>query len=181
MEDGSSARPAPTEESSLLSLLKEQIQRDGPITFASFMQQSLYHPRFGYYANQVPGHDVHYATSPSITPRFGRRAAQAEWATEPDELPPVVGCVLANEVLDNFPVHVLQKAGEEQLLEVYVTLEGDQLVEQLGLLSNAALAEPTQQAAVYLGEGDRCEVCLGLPEWCLQAVQLPPWSGVTYS
>src|SRR5256885_699275 len=39
--------------------------------------------------------------------RLGTAAELAQWAPTLDESPPVAGCVLANEVLDNFPFHRL--------------------------------------------------------------------------
>ena len=56
--------------------------------------------------------------------------------------PAAAGCVLAHEVLDNFPVHVLEVAGGGDVREVYVDIEGSRLVERLGPLSDGALSEP---------------------------------------
>ena len=63
-----------------------------------------------------------------------------------DESPPVVGCVLANEVLDNFPFHRLQLYRNGEVREVYVDLEGERPVERLGPLSAGGLAETARQA-----------------------------------
>jgi hypothetical protein len=53
--------------------------------------------------------------------------------------------VLANEVLDNFPVHILEvtKAGSVQ--EVYVDIDADGFVERLGALSDTTLAAPARR------------------------------------
>jgi SAM-dependent MidA family methyltransferase len=100
-----------------------------------------------------------------------REVSRAEWAEDLDELPPVVGCIIANEVLDNFPVHVFQVVGEGQVQEIYVDLEGDRLVERLGPLSDPALAGPTGEASAHLSEGDRFEVSPGFDHWCRQAAR----------
>jgi SAM-dependent MidA family methyltransferase len=76
--------------------------------------------------------------------------------------------VLVNEVLDNFPVHVLE-AVPDGVQEVYVDLNGAGLVERLGPLSTRALEEPARAAADVLTVGDRFEVCLGLDAWCREA------------
>lgn len=98
-----------------------------------------------------------------------RAASKAEWAGDLEELPPVVGCVIANEVLDNFPVHVLQAVGDGQIQEVYVDLDGDLLVERLGPLSDPALAGPVAEASPHLRKGDRFVVAPGFKDWCRQA------------
>jgi len=36
----------------LEQVIRKKIDRAGPITFESFMDLSLYHPEFGYYANK---------------------------------------------------------------------------------------------------------------------------------
>ena len=79
------------------------------------------------------------------------------------------GCVLANEVLDSFPVHVLEVARRGDCQEVYVDLEGRSVVEVLGPISEDALAVPSSRGAAYLEAGNRFEVCLQLDEWFAQA------------
>ena len=78
--------------------------------------------------------------------RLGTAAELAQWAPALDEPPPVVGCVLANEVLDNFPFHRLQLYRNGEVREVYVDLEGERPVERLGPLSAGGLAETARQA-----------------------------------
>lgn len=61
----------------LTAVLLERIARQGPLTFADFMQACLYHPDYGYYTQRVPaspaGRD--YVTSPQVGPLFGRLLA----------------------------------------------------------------------------------------------------------
>ncbi|MGB9281650.1 MAG: SAM-dependent methyltransferase [Pseudonocardiaceae bacterium] len=100
--------------------------------------------------------------------RLGPAASSAEWSTDLSD-PPVVGCVLGNEVLDNFPVHVLEVATAGSVQEIYVDVDGDGFVERLGALSDATLAEPARQAAAHLAPGSRFEVCSGVEAWCRDA------------
>jgi SAM-dependent MidA family methyltransferase len=102
---------------------------------------------------------------------LGGLPIKVEWAGDLDELPPVVGCVIANEVLDNFPVHVLQAIADGQVQEVYVDLQGDRLVERLGPLSDPALEGPARQASPHLRQGDRFAVSPGFEKWCRQATR----------
>ncbi|MDE2900051.1 MAG: SAM-dependent methyltransferase [Chloroflexota bacterium] len=93
-----------------------------------------------------------------------------QWVTS-DGLPVrgIVGCVLANELLDAMPVtRFAVKGGVAR--EVYVTLDGDGFVEVLG--------EPTSDARIVLEyfasllpDGYRGEVCTKAHEWAMEAVR----------
>ena len=101
--------------------------------------------------------------------RLGSAARRAEWTPGLGGAAPVCGCVLANEVLDAFPVHVLEVAGDGDVREVFVGLDGDRFVETLGPLSTASLDAASRQAAACLKVGSRFEICLELDEWFAQA------------
>jgi SAM-dependent MidA family methyltransferase len=103
--------------------------------------------------------------------RLGSAATSADWAPRLGEPPPAAGCVLANEVLDNFPVHALEVIDGDRAGEIYVDIDGNHLVERLGPLSTPALAGPAQEAASHLDEGARFELCPELETWCCQASQ----------
>lgn len=185
----------------LESLLLEGIRRDGPITFAAYMEQALYHPDHGYYSAPSPrtGWSGHYVTSAEIGPVYGelwarglraiwdalgrpslfevvevgageagfaaamlaaldpqlaaaltyrliernpalrRRQEEAlarwegiEWSGSLEDAPrSSAGVVLANEVLDNLPVHLVTSSGGE-LQEVWVKEEAGRLGTMLG-------------------------------------------------
>lgn len=76
----------------------------------------------------------------------------------------LTGCVLSNEFLDAFPVHLVEQSGG-RLREVFVTVEGGRLVEALGEPSTADLEERLSSLGIVLEEGQRVEVNLGLVEW----------------
>jgi SAM-dependent MidA family methyltransferase len=67
----------------LVAKLVARIEREGPITFADFMEAALYDPDFGYYTTPGSriGFDGDYCTSPDSHPIFaellGRQLAQA--------------------------------------------------------------------------------------------------------
>jgi SAM-dependent MidA family methyltransferase len=69
-------RPDPPEDSvpELLEAIREEIRRDGPITFARFMTIALYDPARGYYRGPEarPGRAGDFLTSPEAHPIFGR-------------------------------------------------------------------------------------------------------------
>ena len=73
----------------LVAKLVARIDREGPLTFADFMEATLYDPEFGYYTTPGPriGVDGDYYTSPEVHPLFaeliGRQLAQAAEAIAP--------------------------------------------------------------------------------------------------
>ena len=75
------ARPVP---SALADTLRERIRREGPISFADFMEAALYDPEDGYYARGARiGEGGDFVTSPAVSPAFAsaiarRFAADAE-------------------------------------------------------------------------------------------------------
>lgn len=55
--------------------LRERIRREGPITFAAFMEAALY-DREGFYAELPVGADGDFVTSPHVSPAFGSLLAR---------------------------------------------------------------------------------------------------------
>jgi SAM-dependent MidA family methyltransferase len=82
----------------------------------------------------------------------------------------VVGCILCNELIDNFPVHRFAIQGG-RVKEVFVTLAGGHLTEVLDEPSSPRLAERLTSLGVSLTEGYRGEVNLALEDWTGQLSQ----------
>lgn len=61
----------------LVDSVRETIRRSGPVTFAWFMEQALYHPELGYYSSgrAAIGRRGDYFTNVSVGPLFGRLLA----------------------------------------------------------------------------------------------------------
>jgi SAM-dependent MidA family methyltransferase len=78
-------REAPTdlsdvgEDVELLDRIRDEIRRDGPISFARFMELALYAPDGGYYRGAAvrPGRDGDFITAPELHPIFGATLATA--------------------------------------------------------------------------------------------------------
>ncbi len=176
----------------LSEIIRNKIQKQGPISFHDFMEMALYYPELGYYTspNDKIGENGDYFTSPYLSNIYGNvLAKQFEemwqltgkgdftiveygagpgslfvdileqfrnkpalfkrlkyciieksdamrdkekdlletaaidkdiyWYDSITEIPPFTGCIIANEVLDNFSVHkVIMK--ESELMEVFV-------------------------------------------------------------
>jgi SAM-dependent MidA family methyltransferase len=60
----------------LSALLAARIERSGPIAFAEFMRECLYHPEHGYYSRLEVGRRADYYTSVDVHAIFGRLIAR---------------------------------------------------------------------------------------------------------
>ena len=66
-----------TGDQALTDFIRREVRRTGPVTFAWFMEQALYHPELGYYSSgrcQI-GRRGDYFTNVSVGPLFGRLLA----------------------------------------------------------------------------------------------------------
>jgi SAM-dependent MidA family methyltransferase len=81
-----------------------------------------------------------------------------------EQLTPITGCFFSNELVDAFPVAVVTRAGGH-LREVYVAARGEELCEELGPISNPAIAAAVARYANPLEEGCRVEVNLMATQW----------------
>ncbi len=77
---------------------------------------------------------------------------------------PIVGCVLANEVLDALPVHRVVRR-DIRLREILVGWRDGRFVEVEGDPSTPALAARLAGEGIELREGQRAEICLALDDW----------------
>lgn len=66
------------EDEALVARIREEIGRDGPMTFARFMDLALYDPDGGYYraSEPRPGRAGDFLTAPEAHPIFGRAVAR---------------------------------------------------------------------------------------------------------
>lgn len=95
---------------------------------------------------------------------------------EPFDPTPAPGVVLANELLDALPVHMVEGGPGGALLERFVTL-ADAEPGALGLFeitlgppSTPALAARLAAEGISLAEGQRAEICLAIDDWVRAAV-----------
>ena len=105
--------------------------------------------------------DLHKGPAPSRTSRLAATGIPFRG---------LVGCFISNEYFDAFPVHQVTMA-EGQLLEIYVTQEGGEMVTKTGELSDPALAARFDNLGLVLEEGQTAEVNLGLDGWTQEAAQ----------
>ncbi|MCH7737781.1 MAG: SAM-dependent methyltransferase [Chloroflexi bacterium] len=83
----------------------------------------------------------------------------------------LTGCVLSNEYLDAFPVHQVVMTADG-LKEVYVALEGGELVELTGEPSGPGLAGRLDDLGIELAQGQTAEINLRLDRWSLEVAKV---------
>jgi len=88
---------------------------------------------------------------------------KVEWVSSLGNLESRRGCILSNELLDAFPVHLVKMDGE--LREVYVALENHNFRETEGTPSTAALSDYLRDFAADLPGGYRTEINLRIKDW----------------
>lgn len=80
------------------------------------------------------------------------------------------GCLLSNELIDSFPVHLVEMTSGG-LREVYVTANGNEFAETFGSPSIPELAEHLARLGVRLFPGQRAEINLEAPLWLAAVAQ----------
>ena len=76
----------------------------------------------------------------------------------------VQGCLISNELIDSFPVHLVTRK-DGHLREIYVTYEDGGFREEIGELSSNKLECYFDKLGIVLDEGQRVEVNLVALEW----------------
>ncbi|HEV9037925.1 MAG TPA: SAM-dependent methyltransferase [Puia sp.] len=90
---------------------------------------------------------------------------KVRWANSLDQLSPVTGCILSNELIDNFAVHQVEM--QDQLMEVFVGYD-DGFTEILRP-AGADLKAYLHRLEVTLPAGHRAEINLEATQWIRQA------------
>lgn len=94
-------------------------------------------------------------------------AGKAAWSTPADLTAGRLsfsGCLLSNELIDSFPVHLVEMA-DDGLREIYVTTIGDEFAEILDIPSTPGLEERLMWLGTELFAGQRAEISLEAPQW----------------
>ena len=92
------------------------------------------------------------------------------WLSSFSEISDLKGCILANELVDALPVHLVEQTAQG-LQELYVAVqENGDLILKLGPLSTPGLAECFELQNCCLAEGQRAEVNLRARQWLIEAV-----------
>ncbi len=89
--------------------------------------------------------------------------SRVDWCALED-LAGMEGCFLSNELVDAFPVHVVERRNDE-LYEVFVVNGSEGFAEELRSPSTPAIAEHFRRLGVAPAEGNRAEVNLEASRW----------------
>jgi SAM-dependent MidA family methyltransferase len=92
---------------------------------------------------------------------------KVSWLEDIRELPPITGCILSNELLDNFSVH--QVVMEDVLMEVFVDYDGG--FSELMRPASGALNDYLAELGVILPRGFRTEINLEAIHWMKEVSQ----------
>lgn len=137
--------------------IRERIRRDGPITFADYMERALYAPG-GYFDTMPVGIGGDFVTSPHIHPVFGTLVAVALedlWASAPgtDDGPPTIVELGAGD--GTLAVQLLQRSPRARYIGIERSAAGRAVMRDRGLAAHASLDAtgiPSQPAIVLANE-----------------------------
>jgi SAM-dependent MidA family methyltransferase len=140
------------------------------------LAQALYYVAADYEPHWLPSPDHRFAwdhgTGDGMSP--SRRDAPLEVQRVKTEglraVRKIVGCILCNELIDNFPVHRFAIQGG-RAKEVFVTFAGGTFTEVLDEPSSPRIEERLTSLGVPLPEGYRGEVNLAMEDWTGQLAQ----------
>jgi len=88
---------------------------------------------------------------------------KVKWVPSLKELSNIKGCVLSNELLDAFPVHLIEM--ENELKEIYVTADNDDIKEIKGALCADTISYYLKEFSIELTKGYRTEINLRIKDW----------------
>jgi SAM-dependent MidA family methyltransferase len=81
------------------------------------------------------------------------------------------GCILSNELLDAFPVHLVEM--NEEIKEIYITFGDDSSFSEIRMpLSTPALTDYFDEFSVQLPKGYRTEINLRIKDWLQSASEI---------
>jgi len=96
-------------------------------------------------------------------------AGKVNWCSF-EELQPFVGCFLSNELVDAFPVHLVE-LDKDGLKEVFVINSGDDFAEELRSPSTPQLEDYLKGLPLGLPNGYRTEINLAAVDWIENVAQ----------
>lgn len=88
---------------------------------------------------------------------------RVKWVSSIKELDIIHGCILSNELLDSFPVHLVEM--EKELKEIYVTTDNNNLHELKRNPDTNALDEYISEFSLILPKGYKTEFNLRIKDW----------------
>ncbi|GFP26377.1 hypothetical protein HKBW3S25_01870, partial [Candidatus Hakubella thermalkaliphila] len=81
------------------------------------------------------------------------------WASSIRELNNIKGCILSNELLDAFPVHIIEM--NDEIKEIFVSTDNEKLTEIKGAPSTSVIIDYINEFSIELEKGHRTEINTG--------------------
>ena len=85
------------------------------------------------------------------------------WVSSIRELNNIKGCFLSNELLDAFPVHLIEM--NDEIEEIFVSTDNEKLIEIKGAPSTNGIADYLKEFSIGLEKGHRSEINLEIKNW----------------
>lgn len=95
-----------------------------------------------------------------LLPDFSNKV---RWISSPGELNAVKGCVFSNELLDAFPVHLVEM--DDKLKEIYIAYDNNCFIEQYQTVNSHDLIDYFNQFSLNIPHGYRTEINLRIRDW----------------
>mgnify|MGYP001612630235 CR=1 FL=1 len=89
------------------------------------------------------------------------------WVSSLDELNNIKGCILSNELLDAFPVHLIEM--EDEIKEVFVSADGEALKESKIKPGTSRISDYLKEFSIELPKRYRTEINLDIRKWLNEA------------
>ena len=85
------------------------------------------------------------------------------WVSSIRELNNIKGCILSNELLDAFPVHIIEM--NDEIKEIFVSTANEKLTEIKKAPSTGRIADYINEFSIGLEKGHRTEINLEIKKW----------------
>ncbi len=89
------------------------------------------------------------------------------WVNSLNEISNITGCIFSNELLDAFPVHLIEM--DEDLKELYLNHDGQGFIEEKGAISTTNITDYIKDFGISLPAGYKTEINLQVKEWLKEA------------
>jgi len=95
---------------------------------------------------------------------LGNHAKEITWVASLKELgQKISGCIFSNELLDAFPVHIVEM--EDELKEVYVDFDGREIIEQKREVGSGEIINYLKEFSINIPQAYRTEINLRIRGW----------------
>jgi len=88
---------------------------------------------------------------------------KVRWVSSLNELRDINGCILSNELLDAFPVHLIEM--EDEIKEIFVSTDGEKLTERKDKPGTTGISDYIKEFSIEISKRYRTEINLDIKKW----------------